>query len=357
MSSQRRSTVADEEFSADLGASLATQLAEIKTQWPQFYECIDVERLSDETFFFMTELAAGTVDFHSTLKGGRGESYREAQRNPLIRIVGIRQLFELVSPRQSLSSLTPRHTILDVLGGDGVLARAMQHLVAPALMPHVLTSDLSEDMVAAAQAYGLFALRQPAQNLLLKNDSIDGVIIAYGSHHIPRAQRGLACEEAYRVLRDGGRIVLHDFEEDSPMAGWFGDVVDKYSITGHQFPHFTIEEIRTCLQEAGFSDINVTYLYDPFILDAPTLAEVTRLFAGYLLNMYGLVKLFEQHSDEEALGIVAALSSKYFRYDYPLLGLSESFGVSEVQVNEVNGAWRLEAPRVALVGHATKRDR
>lgn len=357
MSSQHRSTVSDKELRAGLGASLTEQLAEIKMQWPQFYDCIDVERLSEENFFFITELAAGTIDFHSTLEGGRGELYREAQRNPLIRIVGIRQLFELISPSRELSSLTPQHKILDVLGGDGVLARAMQHLAIPALMPHVLTSDLSEDMVAAAQAYGLFALRQPAQNLLLKDDSFDGVIIAYGAHHIPPEQRGLACEEAYRVLKDGGRIVLHDFEEGSPMSGWFGDVVDKYSITGHQFSHFTREEIQTYLEEAGFSDIEVNYLYDPFLLDAPSPAAARRLFAECLLNMYGLVKLLEQHSDEEALNIVDALSRKYFRYDYLPLGLSESFGVSEVRVAELNGAWHLEAPRVALVGHATKRSR
>lgn len=355
MSTQHRLRVSDEEFHAEHGTSLAAQLAEIKTQWPQFYECIDVERLSDENFYFITELSAGMVDFHSTHKGGRGELYREAQRNPLIRMVGIRQLFELVSPQGKLSSLTPQHKILDVLGGDGVLARAMQHLATPAQMPQVLTSDLSEDMVAAAQSYGLFALCQPAQNLLLKDDSIDGVIIAYGTHHIPQEQRVLACKEAYRVLRDGGRIVFHDFEEDSPMAGWFSEVVDKYSITGHQFPHFTFEEIQTNLEKAGFSDIHVNYLYDPFIMEGPSFEEARRMFARCLLNMYGLVKLSERHSDEEVLDIIAALSDKYFRYDYTRLGLSESFGVPEVRVVEVNGAWRLEAPRVALVGQATKR--
>lgn len=356
MSSQQRTiTASDEEFVADLGTSLSAQLAEIKTQWPQFYECIDVARLSNETFYFVTEMASETIDFHSTHKGGRGDLYREAQRNPLIRGVGIRQLFELVSPQRELSSLRPQHKILDVLGGDGVLARAIPDLVTPARAPHVLTSDLSEDMVAAARAYGLFALRQPAQNLLLKDESIDGVIIAYGAHHIPQEQRVLACREAYRVLKDDGRIVLHDFEEDSPVAGWFGEVVDKYSITGHQFPHFTIEEIHTCLQEAGFSDIEVTYLYDPFILDAPTREDAIRTFAECLLNMYGLVKLLEHNSEEEALDIIAALSDKYFRYDYQSLGLSELFGAPEIQVAEVNGAWHLEAPRVALVGHATKR--
>jgi SAM-dependent methyltransferase len=161
-------------------------------------------------------------------------------------------------------------------------------LAPPSLMPSILTSDLSEEMVIAARAYGLFAIRQPAQNLLLKDRSLDGVIIAYGTHHIPPDHRVQACQEAFRVLRHDGRIVLHAFETGSHMARWFSEVVDQYSITGHQYPHFTAGEIRDYLSRAGFTDINIRYIYDPFIIYAGSADEAKHKLAEYLLNMYGL---------------------------------------------------------------------
>jgi len=327
---------------------------QLKDKWPHLYDCIDWSRISESSFWTLNGLTSKAPDFTSSINGGRGEMYRQAQQDPLVRGVGIRQLFEFVSPDQNLANLTPNHKILDVLGGDGVLARAMKKIVPPSLMPSVVSSDLSEEMVAAAQAYGLFSIRQTAQNLFLKDRSMDGVILAYGTHHIPMEHRTQVCQEAFRVLAPGGRIVLHDFETGSPVSQWFNDVVGAYSMTGHAFPHFTAEEIRDYLAAAGFTDIDVRYMYDPFVVQADSLGVAKRKLAEYLLNMYGLAKLVIEHGYDGALPLVYDLACQYFKYDYESAPYDKHLGQAHVHVGMQRERWYVEAPRVALVGCGTR---
>src|ERR1051326_9218576 len=143
-----------------VGRSLIEQLSFLEKTWPGLYDSIDTTRLSEDSQLMMENIASKLVDFDSISQGGRGELYRLAQEDPLIRSVGIRQLFEFVSDGENLKNLSPSHKILDVLGGDGVLARAVNHLVPSDSRPGILTSDLSEGMIQAALEYGLFAIRQ-----------------------------------------------------------------------------------------------------------------------------------------------------------------------------------------------------
>lgn len=332
----------------------AERFEQLRSLSPALYNCIDFDRVLGKDYSLVMEKIADICDFDSTSRGGRGDFYNHAQRNPLVRVSGIRQLFNLISPNNDLMTLSPKHKILDVLGGDGVLTRALQHLVPSSLMPNILTSDLSEDMVAAAQAHGLPALCQPAQYLLLKDGCLDGVIIAYGTHHIPQAERLKVCEEAFRVLKPGGKVVLHDFEEGSPAALWFSQVVDRYSLTGHDFPHFTSEEIRQSLLEVGFTGVYVENLYDPYTLYGDSPEQVQNKLGEYLYNMYGLVKLLNVYSNLQAAKLAYTLACNCFRYDYEHMGLNKSFGASQVCIFESSGHWHIEMPRVALVGFATK---
>jgi ubiquinone/menaquinone biosynthesis C-methylase UbiE len=322
----------------------------LKEHWPELMECIDHDRVT-ESFEDTARIASKAVDFENVADGGRGELYRHAQLDPLVRAVGIKKLFDLVAVGQVL---TNKHRILDVLGGDGVLGRAMRAMSPPESMPGVLTSDISEQMVAAAAEYGLFAVRQPAQNLIVKDSILDGVIIAYGTHHIPRDERINVCKEAFRVLKPGARIVLHDFETGSQVATWFSEVVNKYSVTGHAFPHFTFEGIANYLSDAGFDDIHVEHMYDPFIIVDETSDGAKHRMAEYLRYMYGLTRLVEERGNEDALKTVYELSSKYFSYDYFSMGLDASFGVSRMSISKKDDMFQIEMPRVALVGYATK---
>lgn len=64
----------------------------------------------------------------------------------------------------------------------------------------------------------------------------------------------------------------------------------------------------------------------------------------------------DEESDEEAQLTVHDMAVEYFRYDYGQMGLDDSFGASEVTIEDRDGRWRVELPRVALVGTGAKPD-
>jgi ubiquinone/menaquinone biosynthesis C-methylase UbiE len=334
-------------------ASVSSELDLLRTRWPFLYECIDVPRFADREA--LIEVASCDGDFESESAGGRGGLYRRAQRSEMVRHRGIRALRELFGSLEDQPPNVRQPLILDVLGGDGLVARVLRHFEAGTSRPQIITSDLAVGMVKAAREHGLPALRQPAQHLVLRDECMDGVLVAYGSHHIPVEDRGIACQEAFRVLRPGGRIVFHDFEEQSPVARWFAEVVGHYSQTGHDFQHFTCHSLTRYLRDAGgFADVSIRPIYDPFIVSGktPTLARLR--LADYLLDMYGLVKLVDRFSSLDALRRVYHMARRIFRYDYQTMGLMPSFGVPRITASRNSDGWQVEMPRVALVGCGTK---
>lgn len=333
---------------------LVEQLRHLQSRSPELFARVDLGRVAQSGWTTADALADQASEFESSEGGGRGTTYRDAQRNPLVRAVGIRQLFEALTPTRDLAALTPDHLILDVLGGDGLLTRALSRLTSPETMPAILTSDLAQNMVAAAQAYGLPALRQPAQDLLLKNASFDGVVIAYGTHHIPPDERQTVCTEAYRVLQSGGCIVFQDYDNDSNVAHWFHDVVDLYAINGHDIPHFSADEVARYLDHAGFSAVTIEYHYDPlcFTGDSPAAAEAA--LGHYLLKMYGLVRLTERYGYEQALSVAVDLARACFDHDPKTAETLEPTSCVSVETTTDGNRWKIEVPRVALVGVAVK---
>ena len=358
-------------------------LAELSRRFPELFALVDPARCAAPS-------TAVPVDFEDSAVGGRGETYRDAQRDPSIRARGIATLFDLASPDGDRRSWQPGQVVLDVLGGDGTLARAAAtglpsgpvrpddpHSPLDAGQPAgagptVLTSDLSAGMVAAAQRHGLPALQQPAQRLRLRDSSVDAVIIAYGTHHIPVEQRLDAVREAWRVLRPGGRLVLHDFAEDSPVARWFTEVVHPYSRTGHPYPHFTAEAMTRLFNAAGFADVRVVDVYDPFVLIAVDQSTARLRLGRHLADMYGLVRLAEhpnpaplqtradpappaEHPDPARPGVAllsAELAEKIFRY--PPGAQAPGQTTEACRYTRVGAGWRVERPRVALVSVGRK---
>jgi SAM-dependent methyltransferase len=225
--------------------------------------------------------------------------------------------------------------ILDVLGGDGAIARFVQSIDGP--RPTIFTADLSRFMVDACMRQGLPCVRQSAIRSLFKDNALDGVLIAYGSHHLTADDRQLAIAEAFRTLRPGGRLVLHDFETGGETACWFEEVVHVYSRTGHPHPHFTRSEMWERFSAAGFRDVRVFDLNDPFTLPGTTAGEAVSNALMHMYHMYDLVKI--ANGSDDVLHRVARC-------------VEETLG--EVHVNTVENEFVATIPRKALVAVGTK---
>lgn len=282
---------------------------------------------------YIAQMDIDSWEFEGDEVGGRGSAYNLAQRNADNRSVGMLALLKCFSSSFKIPGKDVR--ILDVLGGDGTLARFCKGLGRHG--PTIYTADISRFMIDACQAQGLPCIRQSATRSLFRSDVLDGVLIAYGSHHLDRNERRLAVGEAHRTLRPGGRLVLHDFEIGGRSANWFDRVVHPYSRTGHPHPHFSRGEMYDLFTHAGFRDVRVFEIDDPFTLNGRSPEEAKLNAVMHLYDMYDLIRIADSAAD------VAPCLEQH---------IAETLG--PISIRREGDRYRAEIAREALVAVGTK---
>lgn len=304
-------------------------------QFPFLLSMIDPCRMNGAVFCdYINEMNEISWEFEDQDEGGRGAAYNLAQRNSKNRIVGTLSLLRYFS--ENFDEVPgPDKVILDALAGDGTITRLLQ--TEKLCAPTIISSDLSSFMVNACIAQKFPCIRQSATRSLLRDSVLDGVLVAYGSHHLDKLARKQATAEAYRTLKIGGRYVLHDFEVGAATANWFDKVVHPFSRTGHPHKHFTREEMQSLLQDAGFKNIQVSSMADPFILEGSTSEEARVAALVHVYRMYDLVKIAPTLT--EALHCLETC-------------INDVLG--GIQIEAVGSIWTATIKREALVAVGTK---
>lgn len=326
--------------------TLGDYVREVTTRHPALRSVLDFSRPGAEEA--IKSLVSTTTEFDSD-ETGRGDSYRRAQENATVRWTGTRQLLRLCIPRASARGTV----VLDVLGGDGTLARAVIAQAKHAASGlSVLTGDISGSMIERALSHGLPAVRQAAHFLFLRDDSVDAALLAYGTHHIAPADRPAAVREAFRVTRPGGRVVLHDFEDMSPMARFFARVVHTSSKAGHNYLHFSRESLR-CVFEQASATASITDVYDPYRVCGTTANDAKRRMCRYIVDMYGITRPL--CSEEDLSLFWQTLVDEFDHTGYVAMPAGSADYPRRPVVYRKAGCFVAEVPRVAIVATAEKR--
>ncbi len=175
---------------------------------------------------------------------------------------------------------TRPYRVLDMAGGTGDIG--MRIINASVGYAEVVVSDINSDMLRVG-AERARSWRYPAQasfveanaeELPFADQSFDAYTIAFGIRNVPRIQQAL--NEAHRVLKRGGRILVLEFSQvDVPVLEQFYKLYSDRVIppmgklvTGDAQPYqYFVESIRkfpnpalfeSMLTEAGFRRVKHT---------------------------------------------------------------------------------------------------
>jgi ubiquinone/menaquinone biosynthesis C-methylase UbiE/DNA-binding transcriptional ArsR family regulator len=255
---------------AELQEILAKGQSQISTQLSQLKQAALIEdRREGKNIFYRLEAAAGHVaDLYPLLRSAAGEIPEAEEDAAALRLVlenrrdRMRGYFDEMAGRfgreyipgrswqglaEALLTLMPPMVIADLGAGQGTFSQLLARRAKK-----VIAVDNSKKMVRAgavlARKRGLKNLDYrlgDMESVPIADEEVDLAFFSQALHHSPQPQR--AIEEAWRILRPGGRIAIldllrHQFEKAREMYAdvWLG---------------FTEAELRRFVKKQGFRDV------------------------------------------------------------------------------------------------------
>lgn len=164
----------------------------------------------------------------------------------------------------ALATLRPGEVVLDLGSGGGLdVLLAAQRVGATG---YVYGLDMTDEMLSLARRNAEKAgvtnvdfLKGDIENIPLPSNTVDVVISNCVINLTP--DKGRALEEAFRVLKPGGRLAVSDIVIDGDLSVFpvtEEQIRAALSWTGCIAGALTIDEYRRLLSDAGFTDIAVT---------------------------------------------------------------------------------------------------
>jgi demethylmenaquinone methyltransferase/2-methoxy-6-polyprenyl-1,4-benzoquinol methylase len=185
------------------------------------------------------------------------------------------------------------YRVLDMAGGTGDIAERI--INASVGYAEVVVSDINADMLRVG-AERAKTWRYPAQASFVEanaealpfaDSSFDAYTIAFGIRNVPRIQKAL--DEAHRVLKRGGRILVLEFSQvDVPG---FDAIYKAFSdrlippmrrvVTGDAQPYqYLVESIRKFPNPQAFSSMLATAGFKR-VKHTPFTGNIATLFSGW----------------------------------------------------------------------------
>ena len=188
---------------------------------------------------------------------------------------------------------TRPYRVLDMAGGTGDVAERI--INASVGYAEVVVSDINADMlrVGAERAktwrYTAQAsfVEANAEELPFADNSFDAYTIAFGIRNVPRIQKAL--NEAHRVLKRGGRILVLEFSQvdvpgfDAVYKVFSDRVIPPMGkvVTGDAQPYqYLVESIRKFPKPQAFSAMLTTAGFKR-VKHTPYTGNIATLFSGW----------------------------------------------------------------------------
>jgi SAM-dependent methyltransferase len=179
----------------------------------------------------------------------------------------------------ALASLEPGEVVLDLGSGGGLDVLLAAQRVGPE--GYVYGVDMTDEMLAVARRNAEKAgtpnvefLKGDIERIPLPNDSVDVILSNCVINLSPDKSEVL--QEAFRVLRPGGRLAVSDIVVDGDLSGLPVSEVQiraALSWAGCIAGALTMAQYRQLLADAGFANVDIDvrqrYTAEDFLSDTP----------------------------------------------------------------------------------------